>query len=50
MNKRHINNSIEALYFIPSELPYDEWFKVMASAKAAGISFEDVDSWCSTAH
>lgn len=49
MNKSHINNSIEALYFIPSELPYDEWFKVMASAKAAGISFEDVDSWCSTA-
>jgi putative DNA primase/helicase len=45
----NINTALDALSFIPPELPYDEWFKVMASAKAAGISFENVNSWCSSA-
>ena len=45
----YTTDAVQALLCIPSELPYDDWFKIMASAKSAGIPFEEVDLWCSTA-
>ena len=42
-------NAVNAMYCIPPELPYDEWFSVMAAAKAASIPYERVNDWCSTA-
>jgi len=49
LDDNYITNAIKALYCIPPELPYNEWFPVMASAKAANIPYERVNDWCSTA-
>jgi len=43
------SDAVDALYCIPPELPYDEWFPVLASAKAANISSDIAHDWCKTA-
>jgi hypothetical protein len=38
-----------ALLALDAGCARDEWVKILASAKSAGIDFETVDEWCSTA-
>ena len=39
------NNTLEALYSISPNIPYDEWYKIVASAKKAGLDEGSVRSW-----
>lgn len=39
----------DALQAIPPDLPRDEWVRAGMAAKAAGLSFEDFDSWSAQA-
>jgi putative DNA primase/helicase len=41
--------ALDALQYIPPDLPRDEWVKAAMSAQAAGIQFDDFDEWSSTA-
>ena len=41
--------ALDALNYIPSDIPREEWVKAAMAAKAAGLSFEEFDQWSSTA-
>lgn len=40
-----INQSTEALYSIPSDLPRDEWLRTGMAAIAAGLTIDDIVDW-----
>lgn len=40
-----IARAADALQFIPSDLPRDEWIKVGMAAQAAGLGFDEFDAW-----
>ena len=42
---RELERAHEALQCIPPDLPRDEWVRVGMGAHAAGLSFDDFDSW-----
>ena len=41
--------AMDALSYIPADLPREDWVKAAMAAKAAGVSFDDFDLWSSTA-
>lgn len=41
--------ALDALQYIPSDLPREDWVKAAMAAKAAGLTFDDFASWSSTA-
>ena len=45
MNGRELERAREALQCIPPDLPREEWVRVGMGALAAGLSFDDFDSW-----
>lgn len=40
-----IGRARDALHFIPSDLPREEWARVGMAAQAAGLDFEDFNDW-----
>lgn len=44
-----VNRALGALQFIPADLPRDSWVKTGMAAHAAGIGFEDFDTWSANA-
>ncbi len=46
---RDVGRASDALRAIPSDLQRDGWMRVGMAAKVAGITFEEFDSWSSTA-
>ena len=42
---RELERARDALHYIPPDLPRDEWVRVGMGAHAAGLSFDDFDSW-----
>ncbi len=49
MNGHDINRARDALHAIPPDLPRPEWVKAGMAAHAAGLSFDDFDSWSALA-
>ncbi len=45
MSSLDIAKAIDALHAIPPDLPREDWVKVAMGAHAAGIGFDDFDSW-----
>jgi putative DNA primase/helicase len=48
MKTSEIDRAIEALSYIPANLPRDEWHEVLRAGVAADIPFEELDRWSAT--
>ena len=44
-----MNDAIQALQFIPSDIDRETWLTIGMACKEGGLSFDDYDSWSSTA-
>lgn len=49
LNGNDTARALDALYAIPADLPRDQWVKVGMAAHAAGLSFDDFDTWSASA-
>ena len=49
MRKADIGRAREALQFIPSDLPHDEWVRIGMACLDAGLQFDDFDNWSASA-
>jgi len=49
MRKADIGRAREALQFIPSDLPHDEWVRIGMACLDAGLQFDDFDDWSASA-
>ena len=49
MNGHDLDRARDALHAIPPDLPREDWVRAGMAAHAAGLSFDDFDSWSAQA-
>ncbi len=49
LNGHDTTRARDALYAIPADLPRDQWVKVGMASHAAGLAFDDFDTWSASA-